>query len=135
MINKIYLLLLDGIIWLSAGFNILSIGLKCYKNNLSLLNIILSIIIFLLFHIFVFSKLVKKHSIRILGYIEEKQYFWKFFDLKSLIIMIFMITLGVCIRTFKLAPISFIAFFYTGLGSALILAGINFINIFRKERK
>ncbi|MEG0564569.1 hypothetical protein [Anaerorhabdus sp.] len=35
-------------------------------------------------------------------------------------------TFGILIRTYNLAPESFIAFFYTGLGTALFLAGILF---------
>ncbi|MHC5879305.1 hypothetical protein ACYT69_10295, partial [Streptococcus pyogenes] len=52
--------------------------------------------------------------------------FWDFFDLKCYLIMAFMMGGGIWLRTSGLAPISFIAFFYTGLGSALTLTGILF---------
>ena len=40
--------------------------------------------------------------------------------------MAFMITFGITIRATNLAPERFIAVFYTGLGSALALAGLLF---------
>jgi hypothetical protein len=65
----------------------------------------------------VFYKLTNKHTIRIQGYEEEKQLFYKFFDLKSFLIMAFMISFGIIIRSFHLLPERFIAVFYTGLGT------------------
>lgn len=41
--------------------------------------------------------------------------------------MFFMMTLGISLRKLNLAPLYFIKFFYTGLGSALFLAGVRFI--------
>ena len=137
-INKSYLLILAALVWLIAGFNVLKIGIQSYNGYLNLINIFLSLIIFGLFHFLVFQKMVKKHSQRINSY-ADKQYFWKFFDLKSFLIMFFMMSFGISIRVFNLLPESFIAVFYTGLGLALFLAGISFgINYlrtlnFRKE--
>jgi len=50
-----------------------------------------------------------------------------FFDARGWIIMAFMITLGVSIRRYGLMPLWFIALFYTGLSSALVLTGIRFL--------
>lgn len=74
----------------------------------------------------IFGRLVKKHTKRIQGYQEEKKWFWNFFDLKSFLIMAFMITGGILIRSLSLCPEWFIAFFYTGLGTSLFLAGLTF---------
>ena len=40
--------------------------------------------------------------------------------------MAFMITGGILIRSLSLCPEWFIAFFYTGLGTSLFLAGLTF---------
>ncbi len=58
-----------------------------------------------------------------------------FFDVKSWIIMIFIISLGITIRSFHLLPDSFISVFYTGLSIALILTGILFIRYWWLKRK
>lgn len=75
----------------------------------------------------VFHPLVGKHVIRIHGYEEEYKRPWNFFDKKSFLIMAFMMTFGITIRVMNLMPDSFIAFFYTGLGTALVMAGILFL--------
>ena len=115
-----------GIIWAVAGFNILRIGILSYRGNVTLLNLFLSCVIFAAFWFLVFDKLVRKHTFRILNYQEEKQFFLKFFDIKSFCIMAFMMTFGIGLRVSGLCPDLFIAVFYTGLGTALFLAGASF---------
>lgn len=125
-VKKRVLLLFAGIVWLIAGFNVLRIGIICYKEYKTFLNFFISFLVFLIFQIFIFSRLVKKHTRRIHSYENEKQFFLNFFDLKSFIIMVIMISGGIIIRSFNLAPEIFIATFYTGLGASLMLAGILF---------
>lgn len=125
-VKKRTLLLIASIVWLIAGFNILNIGITTYKGYLSIINIIFSLIVFSVFWFLIFSRLVLKHTKRIKNFEEEPQFFLNFFDKKSFIIMVFMITLGVLIRKLHLAPDVFIAVFYSGLGSSLFLAGILF---------
>ena len=80
--------------------------------------------------------MVKKHTNRIINYEEENQYFFKFFDIKSFLIMFFMIALGVSIRKFNLAPEKFITIFYSGLGTALFLSRVLFgYNFFKFKNK
>lgn len=134
MIKNKYLLLIAAIVWLIAGFNVLKIGVETYINYVTVINLLLSLVVFLAFWIIVFSKLVKKHTLRISSYESEKQWFYLFFDLKSFIIMAIMMTMGIVIRYYALLPDVFIAVFYTGLGSALALAGILFmVNFMRFE--
>lgn len=125
-IKKNYLLLLAGIVWLAAGFNILRIGIISYKNYFTIFNLIFSAAIFTLFWFMVFGKLVKKHTARIIHYEEERQFFLKFFDRRSFIIMAVMMTCGISLRVFHLCPDLCIAVFYSGLGTALVLAGLAF---------
>lgn len=120
------LLLLACLVWGAAGFNILRIGLAAYPAYSSALNFLLSILVFSVFQIFIFGRLVKKHSARIGAYLEERHFFWKFFDGKSFAIMAVMMTGGIGLRSSGLAPERFIAVFYTGLGASLLLAGMLF---------
>lgn len=135
-VKKHNLLLIASIVWLIAGFNILKIGIETYVGYTKLLNFFLSIIVFIIFWFAIFYKLTKKHTHRIHSYEIEKQFFLNFFDLKSFIIMAFMIIFGITIRTFNLLPDRFIAIFYTGLGAALFLAGIIFgLNYYKSLNK
>lgn len=126
-VDKINLLAIAALVWTVAGVNILRIGLESYAvGHLSVLNVVLSVVVGSVFWFFVFSRLTAKHTKRIVGSDERRQYFWKFFDLRSFVIMAVMMTGGILIRTLSLAPTVFIAVFYTGLGTALTLAGLLF---------
>lgn len=120
------LLLLACLAWGAAGFNVLRIGLLAYPAYRSALNFLLSALVFALFQKFVFGKLVKKHTARIRSYLEQRQFFLKFFDGKSFAIMAVMMAGGIGLRASGLAPERFIAVFYTGLGASLFLAGLLF---------
>lgn len=125
-VKKRTLLLIACIVWSIAGFNIVRIGVLAYPPYVTVVNILLSIVVFSIFQYFIFGKLVKKHTKRIHEYEEEKQFFLKFFDVKSFIIMAVMMTGGILLRSSNIAPDVFIAVFYTGLGASLLLAGLLF---------
>lgn len=125
-VKKENLLIIASLVWLAAGFNILRIGIKSYSGYVTILNLLLSAVVFLIFWFMVFYKLTVKHTDRIQKYEEELQFFLKFFDIKSFCIMAFMMTFGIGLRVSGLCPDLFIAVFYTGLGTALFLAGASF---------
>lgn len=120
------LLLLACLVWSAAGFNILRIGLIVYPAYLTVLNFLLSVLVFAVFQKFIFGKLVKKHTARINAYTEDRHFFLKFFDGKAFAIMAVMMTVGIGLRASGLASERFIAVFYTGLGASLLLAGLLF---------
>lgn len=140
MVKNVTLLLIAALVWTAAGVNILRIGIIEYPPFLSVINLLLSVVVFAIFELFIFGRLVKKHTKRIDSYGDEKQLWIKFFDVKSFIIMAVMMTGGILLRALKLAPPVFIAVFYTGLGAALLLAGILFgrnflVRIIKKNRQ
>ena len=126
-VHKNTLILIAGIVWAIAGFNIVRIGLVAYQGNFNWWRGLLSIAVYAAFQVFVFGKMVKKHTDRIQRYEEERQNFFRFFDTKSYLIMAFMMTLGIGLRVSGLVPNTFIAFFYTGLGASLLTAGVLFL--------
>ena len=119
-VKKNTLLLLACLVWTAAGVNILRIGLLAYATQVSLPHILLSLLVFFLFQVFVFGRLVGKHTRRILGYWEDRQFFLRFFDKKSFLLMAGMMSLGMFLRVSGLAPDPFLAVFYSGLGAALL---------------
>lgn len=125
-VRKHTLLLIACLVWVAAGFNILRIGLLAYGPYVTVLNLLLSVLVFVVFQKMIFGRLVKKHTARITGYQEERQFFLKFFDVKAFIIMAVMMSGGIGLRVSGLAPDRFIAVFYTGLGASLLLAGLLF---------
>lgn len=125
-VNKRTLLLIAGIVWLIAGFNVAHLGLLSYVLIESTwMAYALTLIIFCLFALMFFN-MSTKHTARIMAY-TSAQPFWRFFDLKSYAIMVVMMSGGIGLRAYHVLPNFFIAFFYTGLGCALALAGIVFV--------
>ena len=126
-VKKRTLLLIAGIVWLIAGINVARLGVISYLEiDREWYWYPLSVLIFLLFGT-MFFMMSKKHTKRIMGYSEERQPFWRFFDLKAYIIMAVMMGGGIGLRAAGVFPNEFVAFFYTGLGCALALAGVLFI--------
>lgn len=136
-VNRQILLIIAGTVWIIAGGNILRIGIVTWMNNSHdwMFKIGEATIVFLLFFVLIFKRLYYKHTRRIEQKKGTRNCPFSFFDVKSWIIMIFMISLGITIRSFHLLPESFISVFYTGLSIALILTGILFIRYWWLKRK
>ena len=128
-VQKRSLLLIAGFICGFAGFRVLTLGLgdvESNKGNL-IFSLIFSSIVFYIFLKFVFNKIIKKHTKRIIKNTLEKQCVFSFFDFKSYCIMGFMIFLGITVRSAKIFNPVYVGTFYIGLGLALFVAGILFL--------
>ncbi|ERJ83313.1 hypothetical protein HMPREF1987_01047 [Peptostreptococcaceae bacterium oral taxon 113 str. W5053] len=131
-VKKRTLLAIAGIVWIIAGINVSRVGIIAYllMGKISI-HPFLSLLVFAVFGA-MFFQMSKKHLSRIRLYKERTRPFWHFFDLKSYLIMVFMMSLGIWLRSSSLVSSEFIAVFYTGLGFALILAGISFWGMYFK---
>ena len=127
-----YLLLIAGIVWMFAGGNILRIGVPDFIQywQFSVWYLLGAAGVFLLFMGLIFYRLVQKHTARIMGISDNEVPFYKFFDRKSYLIMIFMITGGLLLRSSHLLPPIAIGVLYCGIGTSLIGAGVLFLQKF-----
>ena len=133
-VKKRTLLLIAGVVWLAAGVNVARLGVISYLAiEQHWYWYLLSVVIFLLFGA-MFYQMSQKHIKRIMGYKDERQPFWRFFDLKAYLIMAVMMGGGIGLRAAGIFPNWFVAFFYTGLGCALALAGVLFVKHFITSR-
>ena len=118
-VKKKTLLLIAGIVWMIAGFNVARLGVLSYLNiERTWYLYFFSLVVFMSFGL-MFFKMSQKHTKRILGYEEYRPF-------KAYLIMICMMSGGIGFRAAGIFPEIFIAFFYSGLGLALALAGIIF---------
>ncbi|MBQ8186164.1 MAG: hypothetical protein IJX93_10730 [Clostridia bacterium] len=132
MVSRKILLIIAGAVWMLAGINILRIGILAWISvipeagsvRLILLGGACALILAGFF--FMFRKIVRKNTARIRSY-GERTLFLKFMDLKGWLMMAFMMTLGIVLRSSGLLPDDFFAFFYTGLGTSLSIAGVMFL--------
>lgn len=126
-VKKRTLLAIAGIVWIIAGVNVTRMGIIAYNSleKISVFNLILYIVVFAVFGA-MFYKMNQKHSKIIQAYDTPTKPFWYFFDLKSYLIMAFMMSGGIWLRSSGIMPTVSIATFYTGLGIALTFAGLVF---------
>lgn len=134
-VKKRTLLAIAGCVWLFGGFKVARMDVVAYTQVPSVppIHLLLSLLVFCIFG-FMFNKMSIKHSKRIKGYPQETKPFWHFFDWKAYLIMAFMMSGGIWLRSSSLVPKVFIAVFYSGIGLALALAGVLFWVMFFQYR-
>lgn len=130
--KKENLIIVAGVVWLLAGANVALIGLRsAVEMSAATVSVLVALVVgavaaFFAFHA-MFGKLVLKNAQRIRGLDGERLSFLRFLDLRGYLIMAFMMSFGFGLRLTGLIPNWFFAFFYTGLGCALALAGASFL--------
>lgn len=134
-VQKNQLLLIAGAVWCLAGAMVMLIGLPLQVRLAPehLVLVPLAVGIFLVFYLFVFSRLVRKHTSRIRASEQERLPFWQFFNASSWALMGLMMAAGFLLRTTHILPDWAIAFFYSGLGTALFICGLRFIAVYLRK--
>ena len=87
-----------GVFWIIAGYNVFNISRKIQLNLTPEYNI-LSFMVFTVFYRIIFKKINKKNIERIKS-LDDEVSILKTFNLKSYIIICFMITMGICLRKY-----------------------------------
>lgn len=133
-IPKNWLMLLAGLVWCVAGAMVDKIGLPLLwqLGAAQRLLYLLAAMVFLVFYFLIFSRLVVKHTDRIRKRPEQRLPFWNFFDASSYVVMAIMMGGGMWLRMSHLIPNWMIAFFYSGLGTALFSGVVRFLGVFAR---
>lgn len=131
-----HLLIIDGIIWLVAGLNVVKLGVEAWQA-LDTTNVWLALgsIATLAAFATMFVRMVFKNAVRIEKIPVERRRVWHCMSLRSFAIMAFMIALGVTLRHSPQVPREFIASFYVGLGTALSAAGVVYLALPLRGKK
>ena len=130
--KKENLITVAGVVWLLAGANVALIGARAaVEMNGAAVGVVGALVAgaiaaFFAFHA-MFGTIVLTNAQRIRGLDADRLNFLRFLDLKGYLIMAFMMSFGFGLHLSGLVPGWFFAFFYTGLGSALALAGASFL--------
>jgi hypothetical protein len=117
------LLLIAGTVWLAAGASVVTVGIRAATSPWSMFMAVACLVVYALFLV-MFLMISNKHIRRITGYHEELTSMLKFFDAKSYLLIVIMIAIGAAVRISGLVPDFIIAFFYSGLGLALITSAV-----------
>lgn len=116
-------------VWGFASFRILKIGVSDIISDTSSywINFAIGIVGFYFFFKYVFYKMYKKHTKRIVNLEIEKPCIFSFFDLKGFGIMAFMIAGGITLRRANIIPSLYMGTFYITLGLSLLSAAVSFL--------
>lgn len=131
MVSKRGLLILSGLLWSIAGFNVLRKGLSTLVLDHRWWIVLLAILIGVGF-LLMFRDVVRKYTLRIRTLEGEQFPFYRFMSLKGYLLIGFMMTLGITMGLIPGMPTSFFASFYTGLGTGLSYGALRFFIESRK---
>lgn len=113
-------------VWFFAGGMLIFRGLSgiTYK----LLDLLLCIAGGMLFYAGMFSGISGKHILRIKNMPGVKHPFYTFFNKRSYIMMLSMISLGVTVRLLNIIPFYYLAQFYVVMGTPLLISSFRFFH-------
>lgn len=127
-VNKNILQLISGILWTGIGILLPSFTIKWFpllNEKEKLIVLIIGIILGITIAYFGFSKIANKNINRINQY-NKKISVFKFQTWKSYILIIFMINLGVFMRTSGKVPKNILVPIYLGIGIALFISSFKY---------
>jgi len=127
-VDKKVLIFISGMLWSIVGISLINISTNWFKLlsfNELLFSIIGGVIGGFLFSYFIFFKIVKKNILRIKKY-KGKVCIWAFQKWQSYILVAFMISLGIFMRTSSFVPKNILTFIYIVIGLALLTASFRY---------
>lgn len=127
-VSKRTLFFMAALVWTFAGGMLLfkGISILCQLKTISWLRMVLSAAGGILFYILLFSKISLKHTRRIVDLKIEKPCLFSFFNFKSYLLMILMISGGITLRkTGALSP-DYLTIVYMTMGIPLFLSSMRF---------
>ena len=130
-VSKRHLLLANAIVWGAPGVKILATGIQSYLTlwpSKSIVWLAAGTVLVLAGFIWMFNRIVKKYSDRIMDFREKKKSILTFLPLRGWILILFMMCLGISLKFIPGIPKEFFASFYCCLGPALIAAAAQFFS-------
>ena len=140
--SKRNLLYIAAIVWTFAGGMLFTRGIFMMgiDNDFLLTRIGLSLVGGALFYVILFSRISKKHVLRIIHLTNDRPCIFSFFNLRSYMMMIFMISFGIFLRKYGIVPPFYLSILYVTMGIPLFVSsllfyysGINYQLIVRKN--
>jgi len=131
-VSKRVLLFEAASIWMFAGIMLLTRGKLMVESaqGFSIVNIFSCLGCGILFYLYLFSKISAKHIHRITNLPGDRHFPYQFFDFKSYLMMVGMITMGVTLRKTLIIPLEYLSLIYCTMGIPLFLSSIRFFSHF-----
>ena len=127
-VSKRILLFEAALVWTFAGGMLLFRGALMLEasSGFSWIKILACLGCGLIFFALVFQKISRKHVSRILNLTGNRHRFYEFFNPRSYLMMVGMISLGVFLRKSLIVPVSSLSLAYITMGIPLLLSSFRF---------
>jgi hypothetical protein len=126
-VPKRYLLLVASFVWLCAGGMLLWRGITGVPHGgWQLWEIAVSLAGALIFFRVLFFRISSKHILRISSLEILRPCVFSFFNLRSYLLMVLMIAIGISVRKFHLISAEFLSYFYITMAIPLLLSAVRF---------
>ena len=127
-VPKRMLLFLAGFIWLYASYRVfLVLLIELHKSSNHWLIYAIGSIVYVLFFQFVFHRILLKHTKRIINKATNWVCVFSVFDLKSYLLMGFMIATGVLSTRYLSIPAEALSVFFISLSLSLFTSALYFL--------
>ena len=123
-VSKRILLFEAALAWTFAGIMLLVRGSSMLEasSGFSWIKVTVCLCCGLLFFVLVFSKISRKHINRIATLLGDRHLFFEFFNFRSYLMMVGMITMGVVLRKTLIVPLSSLSLAYITMGIPLLFS-------------
>ena len=127
-VPKRVLLFVAALVWTFAGSMLLFRGLKMLDpgSHLLWLQLLCALSCGIVFYLKMFARLSLKHTLRILNMNEELPCLFSFFNFRSYLMMVLMISMGVTLRTTGWVATVYLAFLYLMMSVPLLISSVRF---------
>jgi len=134
-VSKHYLLLIAAMVWAFAGGMLLFRGLAISNGfpahwQIKLLSCFIA---GLLFFRLLFNRISAKHVLRITNLPIARPSVFSFFNLRSYLMMFFMISMGITLRKTGVVSPEYLSFTYVTMGIPLLMSSFRFYSRFFKS--
>jgi hypothetical protein len=131
-IGRRYLYFVAALVWTFAGSMLLFRGMLLFMDDdyLIWMRLSISIMAGILFYRFLFSKISRKHTVRIAAIEPERPCLFSFFNVRSYILMTLMITAGITLRKSGIIPPVYLSIIYVTMGIPLFISSFRFYYAF-----
>ena len=127
-VSRHNLLFIAGLAWTTAGGILMWRGLdyEVRHSHHIWIKILAGIIIGIPFYVILFAKISRKHIKRIRGLSIPYPCAFSFFNFRSYILMMLMITTGILLRKFDVINREYLFTFYIGMAIPLLTSAVRF---------
>jgi len=136
-VSRNNLLFIAGLAWTTAGGILMWRGLDYdlkHSDHIGL-NILIGIAIGIPFYVVLFARISKKHIKRIRGLSIPYPCAFSFFNIRSYMMMMMMITTGVLLRRFDVVNREYLFTFYIGMAFPLLISAIRFYTAWAAKKE